>query len=79
MAGHGEHRGPRPVRLHRNDRLVLPGEGFGGAEKLEDLALSLAQLVPQLGRKHAGRSIAAQPLTVCPELNVAAAQLGEKA
>jgi hypothetical protein len=42
MAGHGENRGPRTARLHRDDGLVLPGEGFGGAEELQDLAFSLA-------------------------------------
>src|SRR3989441_1655497 len=41
-------------------------------------SLPLLQLFAQCGGKHAGRRIAAQPVALRPDLNIAAAQVGEQ-
>jgi hypothetical protein len=72
VAASTKNRNTCAFRLHRHDGSLLSGDSFGSMQKRQDLILSLPQLMAQLGRDHAGWSIAPQLAAVGPEPDVAA-------
>jgi hypothetical protein len=77
MSSHAKDGNPRAAGLERHNGPFLPRKRLSGTEEFYDFAFAPLQLIAQLGRQHAGWSIAAQPIAVGPDLNVAAAQLCE--
>src|SRR3989442_14373088 len=76
--GDAKNGGACTPRLQWDDGPLLPGKGRGRAQECQDVVLPLLQLFAQFGGKHAGRRIAAQPVALRPDLNIAAAQVGEQ-
>src|SRR2546428_242324 len=78
VSGDAKNGGACTPRLQWDDGPLLLGKGRGRAQECQDVVLPLLQLFAQFGGKHAGRRIAAQPVALRPDLNIAAAQVGEQ-
>ncbi len=76
MAGDGEHRHLRSILLQRHDGALLGGDRVRRAQECHDFVLALLQLRAQFVGQRAGAGIAAQLLSVYPDVDVEMAQLG---
>src|SRR2546425_2521431 len=78
VSGDAKNGGACTPRLQWDDGPLLLGKGRGRAQECQDVVLPLLQLFAQFGGKHAGRRIAPQRVALRPDLNIAAAQVGQQ-